>query len=66
MTTEYHIDEDSIQQLNEPVVDIAPAVKSPNRIGNPLSVIGRGVRSHIRWHSPEEEAELLRKARQAY
>jgi len=39
---------------------------SENRIGNPISAVGRGARSHIRWHSAEEEKRLLEKARKAY
>lgn len=40
--------------------------KDLNRVGTPISVVGRGVRSFIRWHSPEEEQRLLEKARKAY
>ena len=37
-----------------------------NRVGIPVSVVGRGVRSFIRWHSAEEEQRLLEQARKAY
>lgn len=40
--------------------------KTMNRIGTPISVVGRGVRSFIRWHSAEEENRLLEQARKAY
>lgn len=40
--------------------------KTFNRIGSPISVVGRGVRSFIRWHSPEEELRMLEQARKAY
>ena len=40
--------------------------KTFNRIGAPISVVGRGVRSFIRWHSPEEETRMLEQARKAY
>ena len=40
--------------------------KTKNRVGTPISVVGRGVRSYIRWHSPEDERRLLEQARKAY
>ena len=40
--------------------------KTRNRVGTPISVVGRGVRSFIRWHSAEEEARLLEEARKSY
>ena len=40
--------------------------KTLNRVGTPISVVGRGVRSFIRWHSPEEEQRMLEQARKAY
>ena len=40
--------------------------KTLNRVGTPTSVVGRGVRSFIRWHSPEEEQRMLEQARKAY
>ena len=40
--------------------------KTLNRISSPSSVVGRGSRSFIRWHSPEEEQRLLERAREAY
>ena len=40
--------------------------KTLNRVGTPISVVERGVRSFIRWHSPEEEQHLLEQARKAY
>lgn len=40
--------------------------KTLNRISSPISVVGRGVRSFIRWHSEEEEERLLKQAREAY
>ena len=40
--------------------------KTHNRIGTPISVVGRGVRSFIRWHSAEEVQRLLEQARKAY
>lgn len=39
--------------------------KTTNRVGIPISVVGRGVRSFIRWHSPEEETRMLEQARKA-
>ena len=40
--------------------------KTFNRVGSPISVVGRGVRSFIRWHSPEEETRMLEQARKEY
>jgi len=40
--------------------------KTLNRVSSPISVVGRGVRSFIRWHSEEEEQRLLKQAREAY
>lgn len=45
---------------------MAPKEKTLNRISTPISVVGRGVRSFIRWHSPEEETRMLEQARKAY
>ena len=40
--------------------------KTKNRVGTPISVVKRGVRSCIRWHSAEDERRLLEQARKAY
>ena len=40
--------------------------KTLNRVGSPISVVGRGVRSFIRLYSEEEEQRLLKQAKEAY
>ena len=41
-------------------------IVNQNRVGTSISVVGRGVRSFIRWHSVEEEQRLFGQARNAY
>lgn len=40
--------------------------KTLNRVSSPISVVGRGVRSFIRWHSEDEEQRLLKQAREVF
>ena len=52
--------------MNKTYIKKQAMEKTHNRIGTPISVVGRGVRSFIRWHSAEEEQRLLEQARKAY